>query len=353
MKKLSKILLIAFAMMIMSLPVAAAAESYAEWTSTEDWPLMDDGSYIGTAYSGPTYGTAFDYYESYLIHYALDKNTGAVIYYDDYGTFVDENFDTITAPNNWEDIDINVNLPARTPVIERLDLVNSVVYYAWADDSGNLWYSVAAGSNIIHIDNEKVIHDSNFEVMTYDESVQITNMMDTASMNGESVAYDPYTLRQSLITADIPSPGPNGGSMSIVIGAVVVVLIVACGAYFMRGRKKQTATAGAENMENNNDQYQQQNTDARTNTERAAEAAAKAANVANDMAAKAADAAKTTAFMAKEKANAFSKAYKEAQERQRAASKTVCPNCGAQNDAGSKFCQNCGTKLNGEENSNA
>ena len=212
-------------------------------------------------------------------------------------------------------------------------------------------YSIAAGSYIIHIDNEKVIHDSNFEVMTYDESVQIANMMDTASMNGESVAYNPYTLRQSLITADIPSPGPNGGSMSIVIGAVVIILVIACGAYFMRGRKKKTATAGAENM--NTEHTQQQNADTKSNTERAAEAAAKAANVANDMAAKAADAAKTTAFMAKEKANAFSKAYKEAQERQRAASKTVCPNCGAQNDAGSKFCQNCGTKLNGEENGNA
>lgn len=340
MKKLSKILLVAFAMMIMAMPFAAAAD-YAQYQGP--WPFDSNGEYIGVNSATSASGYVYDGWSTAFFNYAKDSS-GNVFYYDDYG-YYDRNFAEF-GPSNWETIVITKDsIPALQPIVMIADWSISEIDYIWKDQNDNFWMSIAKGSNVIHIDSEKCVYDSSFNMLTYDESQQLANAMEADAANG-ILMYTPDMMISNLQSAEIPAPG--GGSMSIVVGVVVVVLVIACGAYFMRGRKKNTATAGAENM--NADYGQQQNTDTKSNTERAAEAAAKAANMANDMASKAADAAKTTAFMAKEKANAFSKAYKEAQERQRATNKTVCPNCGAQNDAGSKFCQNCGAKISEDQN---
>ena len=145
----------------------------------------------------------------------------------------------------------------------------------------------------------------------------------------------PYTVKLAVMAALFAWVM---GIVSGIIAAVIVVIIGAGVVSFIR-KKNRPATATAEGAPIDEQPVE------KSSTEKAAEAAAKAANMANDAATKATDAAKTAAFMAKEKANEFSKAFKDAQARQKAAEKIICPNCGTANDVGSKFCANCGTKL--------
>ncbi|MGO5027839.1 zinc-ribbon domain-containing protein [Candidatus Agathobaculum pullicola] len=334
MKKIRLFVAVLFVMMSLTIS-AFAADSYAEWTS--EWPFSEEGQYIGFS-SGTANWTIYD---GITMYYGLNKETNEAIYYDDYNVFVDGNFNEFV-PMNWEPLDVNQNLPVLEPVIADInDYIGN--WYVWKDEKNNFWLSYAVANTVFHIDNQKVIHSADFSIPSYEDEVAQMNQAESDAMNGVSHAYTPYTLREIIRNADIPSPGPNGGSASLIVGVIVVILVVACGAYFIRGRNRKTVAVGAENVNENAQAQEEANN--KSNTERAAETAAKAANVANDVANKATDAAKTAAFMAKEKASEFSKAFKDAQARQRAEGKKFCPHCGGAVDEDAKFCGSCGADL--------
>ena len=325
-----------FAMMVMAFTTFAGAATMAAYEGV--MPFTEDNEYTGVDGSSAS-GTWLAFIDdwgntnSVAVNYAVN-DTGHIIYVAADGSgAVDSNL--VDYSGNWEYIDV-YSAPFLTPIIETLGVENGEIDYVWLDMDRNFWMSIAMGGDVLHIDNKRNVYDSTFNHLTLEEAnSKLSNM---AQASPDVFIYTPEMLQANLNANRDNIPDPNGGGIFMKI--VVVVSIIAIGAgivEFIRKKNRPVAAEGAP--------MDEQPINEKTGTEKAAEAAAKAANMANDAATKATDAAKTAAFMAKEKANEFSKAFKDAQARQKAAEKIICPNCGTANDVGSKFCANCGTKL--------
>lgn len=325
-----------FAMMVMAFTTFAGAATMAAYEGV--MPFTEDNEYTGVDGSSAS-GTWLAFIDdwgntnSVAVNYAVN-DTGHIIYVAADGSgAVDSNL--VDYSGNWEYIDV-YSAPFLTPIIETLGVENGEIDYVWLDMDRNFWMSIAMGGDVLHIDNKRNVYDSTFNHLTLEEAnSKLSNM---AQASPDVFIYTPEMLQANLNANRDNIPDPNGGGIFMKI--VVVVAIIAIGAgivEFIRKKNRPVAAEGAP--------MDEQPINEKTGTEKAAEAAAKAANMANDAATKATDAAKTAAFMAKEKANEFSKAFKDAQARQKAAEKIICPNCGTANDVGSKFCANCGTKL--------
>ena len=326
-----------FAMMVMTFTTFAGAASVAVYEGA--MPFTEDNEYTGLDGSSAS-GTWLAYVDEWGnsdgmgIEYAINS-AGDIIYVGSDGSVVDSNLNEYYG--DWTYVDV-YSIPALTPVIETLDVVNGEIDYVWRDEDGNFWMSIALGGDVLHIDNQTHVYDSTFNQLTLEEANnRLGNMAQAAS---DVLTYTPDMLKANLGANRDNIPNPNGGGIVTKIVAVVVIVIIGAGIVSFIRKKNRPAAATAEDAP-----IDDQVIDEKSGTEKAAEAAAKAANMANDAATKATDAAKTAAFMAKEKANEFSKAFKDAQARQKAAEKIICPNCGTANDVGSKFCANCGTKL--------
>lgn len=324
-----------FAMMVMAFTVFAGAATMAAYEGV--MPFTEDNEYTGVDGSSAS-GTWLAFIDdwgntnSIAVNYAA--NDGNIIYVAADGSgAVDSNLNDYSG--DWNYIDV-YSAPFLTPIIETLGVENGEIDYVWLDMDRNFWMSIAMGGDVLHIDNKRNVYDSTFTHLTLEEAnSKLSNM---AQASPDVFIYTPEMLQANLNANRDNIPDPNGGGIFMKIVVVVAIVAIVAGIVeFIRKKNRPVAAEGAPMGE--------QPINEKTGTEKAAEAAAKAANMANDAAAKATDAAKTAAFMAKEKANEFSKAFKDAQARQRAEGKKFCPHCGGAVDEDAKFCGSCGADL--------
>lgn len=325
-----------FAMLVMVFTVFAGAAEYTQYIGPI--PFNENNEYTGingsttssTVFNIVNYGMQYDA----TVSYGITPDNTLVYVIDGDGVYTGS-----MEPyyGDWTYTDV-YSIPQFVPAIETLDMTTGVALYVWRDKSDNFWATVACGPYVFHIDNQKLIYDSEFNLMEYEDYETLEAAMNSIATD-TPVTYNPEYLQSDLQLKQDDVPKPGGSSFPTGIIAVVVIVIIGAGVVSFIRKKNRPATATIEGAPMDEQPVE------KSNTEKAAEAAAKAANMANDAATKATDAAKIAAFMAKEKANEFSKAFKDAQARQKAAEKIICSNCGTANEAGSKFCANCGAKL--------